>query len=467
MSSRIWTWLLSPSPASIGEPSGPAEDFGADRLPTALGEELLTETPARARTWTAIRDLIGDLDRPRKRDLVDRVLVRFALWVVDLPASEAHHDSGPGGHLDHALKVTHSVVQAIASSTLRLSQDPVEDARERPRWIYAGFAAALLHDAGKLVDLEVSSPDRRTRWTPRAEPLAAFLGRYGLRRTPRELLRFLPGRGLKAHKGRGEIFQALILPTEASVYAGEPLSLVTGAYVEAGQGELPPHVPEAARQIAGLIRSWDKEESMLSTPASRKPAPAALTTGPEMPLKADEESAPPAEEAPSENPAAPAREASGAGIVIPGEEVWGPSLQGFGRDLAAERVLYVLGRLVASGRLSAQGESAKAFLRPDVTWFVFPAALDAVAASESFKTRPDLREKMLALLARVGALLPFGPERYIADVRPRPDAKRPCKVFRVRTSAVFDRATLATLRTWPWELETRNEGGAPGGEPAT
>lgn len=485
--SRLWSWLLDPCGSVTAAPVT-TESFGNAQLPSSQGEELLSETPERSRYRAAIRDLMGDLDRARKRELVDRVLVRFALWVVDLPASEAHHDSRPGGLLDHSLKVTHAVAQALSNSTLRLSYDPVEDTRERPLWIYAGFVSALLHDVGKLYDLEVSSPNGKETWNPQAEPLAAFLGRWGLKRTPTALYRFLPGRGLKAHKGRSPIFQPLILPPEANAYSGKRLPYVTEAYVESAQGELPPHIPEAARQVAALIRAWDKEEATLPRPESRKSTESAAPSQPvPKPEAAPEpqavEAKPSLEKAfppPSAMPQRPVPSIPSSGtlppdrkeeeplLVIPGEDLWGRSALGLDRDLTAERLLYILTRLTVSGRLSARGDSAAVFIRPDYTWFRYPAALEVAAKSERFTCRPDLRTKMLVMLARAGILAPFGPERYLAHVRTTPTAKQTVEVFRLSTSAVLDGPNRASMDLWPHEIKIdgRAEAGTGSGESA-
>jgi hypothetical protein len=494
--SRLWHWLLAPGDAAA--PASPAlEELGPVKLPYSLGEELLAATPERARYRISIRDLIGDFDRAQKRELVDRVLVRFALWVVDLPASERHHDARPGGRLDHSLKVTHAVVQALSSSTLRLSYDPVEDTRERPFWIYAGFVGALLHDAGELFDVEVSSPDRKETWNPQAEPLAAFLGRRGLKTIPREFCRILPGPGLKAVQGRSPIFQSLILPPSANAYLGKRLSFVTEASVEAAQGELPPHIPEAARQVAALIRTWEKklatdarggaptvapsgprpgfvvapgpqaapsprgvEVQALATPAPDtlpcREEPRMASTLPKTPL--------PDPRVAQEPPPTPAPEP--ASLVIPGKDFWGCSPKALEKGLSAARLLFVLGRLVVAGRLSAKGESARVFIRPDFAWFSFPAALEKVAEDEDFSCRPDLRKKMLDLLERAGWLRPFGPDRQLAEVIPDPTAKRTMQVFRIPTSVLLDEANRAGFDHWPHEIEIRtaDAGTVPGKE---
>jgi hypothetical protein len=164
-------------------------------------------------------------------------------------------------------------------------------------------------------------------------------------------------------------------------------------------------------------------------------------------------------------PLTPDPQTEEAALVISGQDLWGRSPQGLERDLSAERLLYLLGRLTKSGGLSTRGESAAVFIRSDHTWFRYPVAFEAVAKIEKFTCRPDLRRKMLVLLARAGTLAPFGPERYLANVRTTPGAKRTMEAFRVSTAALLDPPNRASLGVWPHEItidgrsEARNGGG--------
>ncbi len=267
---RLLRWLLA-----TPEPSTPArlmERFGDAFLDPAVGEGILRATPERERYRIAIRDLLSELSREEKRELVDRVLVRFALYVFDLPASQASHHARPFGHLDHALKVAHAVVEGLAACNLRLSHDPVLDEKERPCWAYAGFLAALLHDAGKVLDLEVATQDGKDRWNPQVEPLAHFCGRNGLEKTTPEHCRFHAGRGLKDHEWRTPMFYSIILPTTSLAYVGSRLSFVSDALLEPTLGELPPHIPRAAGHVASLIRTHDADDSRAHATSETKRA---------------------------------------------------------------------------------------------------------------------------------------------------------------------------------------------------
>jgi integrating conjugative element relaxase (TIGR03760 family) len=98
-------------------------------------------------------------------------LQRFARWVQQLPASEAHHHAHVGGLLDHALEVSVTALQIRLGYLLPPGGIPEDIARDRDRWTYAVFTGALLHDAGKpAVDQVVTLFDPTGReigpWNP-------------------------------------------------------------------------------------------------------------------------------------------------------------------------------------------------------------------------------------------------------------------------------------------------------------
>src|SRR5205823_12202993 len=52
------------------------------------------------------------------------------------------------------------------------SVDSFQSARNRPRWQYASFIAALCHDVGKLFEIEIKAGDRR--WCPLQQTYSDF-----------------------------------------------------------------------------------------------------------------------------------------------------------------------------------------------------------------------------------------------------------------------------------------------------
>src|SRR5437879_10772112 len=111
------------------------------------------------------------------RALAERLLVRFRAVVGDLPASAEHHHSEAGGLYQHSLEVGLRALEEFEGNILMErkpdgSVDSFRSARNRPRWQYATFIAALCHDLGKLFDLEVRGGEQR--WCPLHQPLAEF-----------------------------------------------------------------------------------------------------------------------------------------------------------------------------------------------------------------------------------------------------------------------------------------------------
>lgn len=113
-------------------------------------------------------------------ELAEALLARFRNLVGDLPASESHHHSGPGGLYQHSLEVALQALEQFAGTPIQErrpdgSLDSFQSARNRPRWQYATFLAALCHDIGKLFDMDLRVGD--TRWRPFAEPYLEFVRR--------------------------------------------------------------------------------------------------------------------------------------------------------------------------------------------------------------------------------------------------------------------------------------------------
>ena len=94
------------------------------------------------------------------RALAERLLERFAVTVGDLPASAAHHHAEPGGLYRHSLEVALKALEEFEGN-MKMEQrsdgsvDSFRSSRNRSRWQYATFIAALCHDLGKLFDLDV------------------------------------------------------------------------------------------------------------------------------------------------------------------------------------------------------------------------------------------------------------------------------------------------------------------------
>lgn len=111
------------------------------------------------------------------RALAETLLERFAEVVGDLPASADHHHSEPGGLYRHSLEVALKALEEFEGNIIMErrtdgSVDSFRSSRNRPRWQYATFIAALCHDLGKLFDVEVHGNGET--WHPLHEPYGEF-----------------------------------------------------------------------------------------------------------------------------------------------------------------------------------------------------------------------------------------------------------------------------------------------------
>jgi hypothetical protein len=114
------------------------------------------------------------------RALAERLLVRFRATVGDLPASAEHHHSEAGGLYQHSLEVGLRALEEFEGNILMErkpdgSVDSFRSARNRPRWQYATFIAALCHDLGKVFDVQARVGDQI--WCPLHQPYSDFIRR--------------------------------------------------------------------------------------------------------------------------------------------------------------------------------------------------------------------------------------------------------------------------------------------------
>ncbi|HEX5483788.1 MAG TPA: TraI domain-containing protein [Terriglobia bacterium] len=115
---------------------------------------------------------------PRARDLAAKLLGRFLNLVGDLPASAGHHHHEAGGLYQHSLDVGLKMLEEFEGNIIMErradgSVDSFQSARNRPRWQYACFLAALCHDLGKLFDIEIRQGERV--WFPLQQTYCDFI----------------------------------------------------------------------------------------------------------------------------------------------------------------------------------------------------------------------------------------------------------------------------------------------------
>jgi hypothetical protein len=234
--------------------AGPPRIWDSPRF----AEELLSE-PARRRHWTTLREDLWDLPPGEQAGLMDQLLIRFAAWVGDLPASERFHHARDYGLLDHSLEVAAHATRALSDRSFPGWEDAGASESDRRAWHYGAFVCGLLHDVGKVHDLEVRATPNADPWSPIVEPLAEYLARHGLTRTGPSLRHHLAGRGV-AHQWRSPHLYLGLLPVEARRFLGRRFVLLLDA-VEGVRSPARWISSEPAAQIVKAIHRADIESA--------------------------------------------------------------------------------------------------------------------------------------------------------------------------------------------------------------
>jgi len=113
-----------------------------------LSAEKLLEARHRHILLQEIQNLVS-IPAKHYGALFDTAIRNYACFVQELPASEIHHHSAPGGMLDHGLEVTKGALAIRRGHMLPPGAEPESLAKQADRWTYAVFTGALMHDIGK------------------------------------------------------------------------------------------------------------------------------------------------------------------------------------------------------------------------------------------------------------------------------------------------------------------------------
>lgn len=164
----IFGWFMhrsSAAPAALSPEPTDCRPAGA--LPVLSPHELLF---SRRQHVNLIEELAG-VTRHHFQAYYVAAINRFAEFVQQLPASEAHHHAYAGGMLDHGLEVAAIALKLRQAYLLPPGAVPEDINHKRDLWTYAVFTAALLHDLAKpAVDQVVTVFDERGKdfgpWDP-------------------------------------------------------------------------------------------------------------------------------------------------------------------------------------------------------------------------------------------------------------------------------------------------------------
>lgn len=195
-------------------------------------EANTAEAPYRGQVYLQLLRILYAATGVWQRRFVVRVLGPLAIWIQDLPASESYHHAYRYGLLDHALEV------ALASLTevgLRIwPRDPSHcgDPALPGRVLRLTIALGLLHDVGKVFEVEVRDEKSGEIWDPLREPLLFFKVRHRIPIFSPTRFQYREKRGLHSHEKRGRNLLAHVLPKPLWKQIGWPLSEVYDCYLE-------------------------------------------------------------------------------------------------------------------------------------------------------------------------------------------------------------------------------------------
>lgn len=435
------------------------------------GRNLLAVRPRRLEILQEIRDLMIGLPMEIRPALVDHVAARFAVYVVDLPASERDHDSGDFGLLDHSLAVARSTVGELVRPGFRVSEDPAVNYREQPIWAYSGFVLGLLHDVGKVFDLDVIPCGEGPTWNPVEEPLMAFLRRQRLNSSGRDSWRWKKGRRLNGHVWKGNALAPVILPPASKDLLGTRLRVLLETFTRSyAEGKEDWGVGPAGR-VVQAVRHWDRmlakgeprtaqkplvssapNAETLSSEPNRSEASNTVCTAP-SPVASSAPAPVSQVEPPRPSPKPPAL---GQG---PGNQVRPPKQYLLDRkatpeecrlrnELEPDRFIETIRSWVRSGNASRNGVHADMFVCPDFIWLRYPHALRGILESIKLNWSGNLGARVLAVLLkhplvvplhRTEVLLPATPTSREADLR---------QFVRIKAADFLPAKELETLGLW-------------------
>ncbi len=151
------------------EPALTLSDLDHAALPVLDAPTLIALLGQHNRVRTLRR--LAAVDTTLFAQLYEPALYQFIEAAQLQPASASDHHAGLGGLVIHTLDVIERAMRCRKQYMLPQNASPEQIVTEEVAWTYAVFAAALLHDAAKLLTLTRLMLDSRQPWTPFGPPL--------------------------------------------------------------------------------------------------------------------------------------------------------------------------------------------------------------------------------------------------------------------------------------------------------
>lgn len=469
MFAPLRNWLLGPARRAketfaVVPAADPSERAGWD---------ILSLRPRRLEILDETRDLLIGVPMKDRRELVDRLALRFAAYVGDLPASERSHASQEYGLLDHSLEVARATVGELVRPGFRVSEDPAANYREQPVWAYSGFVLGLLHDLGRLFDLDVLPKGTKNPWDPRTETLLAFLKRLGMRSSGRGSWRWHPGRGQNKQIQSGNALVPLVLPLSVKELLGIRLRILLSvferSYAEGkedwGQGP--------AGRVVQTVRKWDrtlaKEERQAKHPPQQpetaKPAPSL----PAAPSSAIQEPVVAREEAPLPPPAVAPADSRTVAVTASPQVIPAPALPPVtaAEKLSAPqpapspdrealirayldpaKLIEALRSWVRAGKCRRNCPKADFFICSEFLWLRYPQGFISLLEGSHLNWSGTFGARLLAVLLKHPQVAPLDKGTALVQAIPMPNGKEVIPFVRIRTAGFLPESELASLGFW-------------------
>lgn len=233
-------------------------------LPVLDADTLLK--PHRS-SLNTIRQLVG-VPQAHWDELYAAAFEAYALFVQQLPASEAHHHAGPGGMLTHGLEVVREALKLRRGRLLPSGAAAEEMVTLQDLWTYATATASLLHDLGKPVtDLRVQLYNENEQalgpWVPWGGPMYGDATWYRVE--------FVRDRRYRFHERVPPLLVHFILPRQGlSWLASDPEVLQAWLATISGDGEQSGIIGELVHQADGLSVTSDLAGTPASMPTARR-----------------------------------------------------------------------------------------------------------------------------------------------------------------------------------------------------
>lgn len=448
------------------------------------GKQLILSDPVRRDILVQLKNLQIGIPQDERSALVDPVLIRFAHYVVDLPASERNHDSRPYGLLDHSLAVGLAATRQLVRPSFRSSEDPTINHREQPIWAYAGFLLGLLHDAGKVFDLEVILKDRIPAWDPLSGPLSTFLEQHGRDASGPDSWRWIKGRG-NGHVDKLADVAPRLIPPRSKIFLGrrwEDLLAVFQASYKTGKEDWR---RGPAGRVAAAVRNADEELAAAAMPAegsqqaevaggsevvtanptaptgdaqtmtSIHPANAASTDAPSV--SSDEKLSTKAlAQAPSASPCPPAVNSTGKSqgaqkkpfhlrqISVRDDRIES--------EMKPDKILEAVRSLLRAGNISRNSRRAELFVRQDYIWLKYPEALKRLFEEKNITWSSKLSDRLEHELLKLSHIATENPKSPLVYAFLEPRDKDSMIFVRLSTKGLLPEEELANLGYWPHEM---------------